>query len=127
MIDRVVIKPAKNIKHHFKTAKSTIEYYDQNGKLVSTADGKLRDRYPNTYVATRPEWSATTRRWKIDMAASELNELVERCGFQYERGPRKGDKIEKADIMDRYDAFFNHSRLRVLSAEGQTSLGKDVP
>lgn len=126
MLDRVVIKPARNIKSHFRTAKSTIEY-SKDGKVIDTVEGKSRERYPNTFVATRPDWSSSNRRWKISLDKDELNELVRRCKLSYEKGPKAGSLIETADIYDEYDPFFCHRRLKIVSQEGETSLLKDIP
>ena len=126
MSNRIIIKPAKNIKHHFQTAKNIIEYKDQYGNVMSTSNGELRDRYPNTLSSTRPIWSMGTHRWKISLGEDELNELVKKCKLTYERGSKQGQLIETADIFDERDPFFNHTKLRVISFEGQTSLLKDV-
>lgn len=126
MENRVVIKPVKNIKAHFKTAKARMEYTKENGE-TEINEGQLRDRYPNTYTGTRIEWSIAKKRWEISLGEDELNNLVKRSKLSYEHGPKKGTLIETADVYDPRDPFFNHKSLRVIGQEGQISLLKDVP
>lgn len=126
MEERIVIKPVKNIKAHFKTAKSSMQYIKENGE-TETRDGQLRDRYPNTYTGTRIQWSTGKKRWEISLTEEELDALVKRAKLQYEKGPKIGEMIETADIYDKKDPFFNHKELRLIGQEGQFSLLKNVP
>ena len=126
MEDRIVIKPVKNRKAHFTTAKSKIQYLNEDGSLKREMNAD-RDRYPKTVTITRPEWSRSRNRWNISLSAEELQELVKRSKLTYESGSKKGQLIEEADIMDPRDPFFNHKNLRLIGNEGQMALLKDVP
>jgi hypothetical protein len=132
MSEIVTIKPKKNSKRFFSTARQF--------QKVSEADGTTRDqeagayngeRFPNSRQMFRPYWSFSKRRWVMEGFSTnspELNTLAAKCKLKYPKGhPKVSQYIDEADLFDINDPFFNHINLFVRAKEGETTLDKSNP
>lgn len=123
----VIIKPTKNPKTHFVEAIHVMEKKN-GGQVLDTKTGKYSgSRFPGTIASKRIAWDSNRRKYAIDLEKEELDLLVVNCKFTHESGSKKGQLITEADPFDRYDPFFNHSRLTIKFIEGQQQLLLDNP
>lgn len=126
----VILKPRAG-SARFKQSKAASamsllqEVEDGTGRKNLEMQGAYTgERLPNTRGWRRPMFSSGKRRWLLikdngEPADAEwVNNLVVKCFFYHEHGPRKGEPIMHADLGNVDDPFFNHSQLDYLQEEG---------
>lgn len=129
MSEIVTIKPKKNSKKFFGTARQFQKVTEADGTVTDREAGAYGgERFPNSRQMFRPFWSMSKRRWVMEgfpVNSPELNKLAAKCKLKYPKGhPNQGKYIEEADLQDINDAFFNHINLFVRAKEGETTLDK---
>jgi hypothetical protein len=132
MSEIVIIKPKKNSKKFFSTARQFQKSVDSQGKTIEVEAGAFNgERFPNSRQMFRPVWSFSKRRWLIkgfETNSEELNKLVSKCKFKHPKNhPSQGKYIDEADVFDLNDPFFNHINLYVRAKEGEVTLDKSNP
>lgn len=135
MAELVTIKPkpgSRKIVSSTGNIQAVYTQNDNNGNLVSEKKTEyVSERFPKSKQMHRIPWSHNKRKWLLDgfpENCDELNKLVKDCKLQFEK-PHKnaGDYIEKADIYDYNDKFFNHRLCKIMSNEGEILLDKSFP
>jgi hypothetical protein len=128
--DTVIVKAKKTSKKTFTEATQYMHQLDREGQPTGEVvpGGKFSgERFPQTVQGFRPSWSMTKKQWLIQLEEEELQKLVSRVKFKYERGPDVGRYIASADRYDFDDPFFNHSELLTRFKEGEHTLLKGSP
>jgi len=131
MAKTVTIKPRKDSKKFYREAAQYQRVVGPDGMdtgEVRNAGAFKGERIPNTKQFFRPYFSKSMNKWVIgNLSEDELQEIVKSLRFTHINGPDKGRYIERADIHNVSDPFFNHPRLMVVAKEGELRLDKDQP
>lgn len=82
------------------------------------------DAFLGTHRPLTPKYNLNTMKWGFKGSLTDLKELVDKIQLRYERGDRKGQVIKSidVDINNRYDAFFDHSEMKVNLENGKAKL-----
>ncbi len=93
------------------------ENYQHNGAFKM-------DAFLGTSRPLTPRFNLNDHKWGFAGSDTDLKELVSKIQLRYETGDRRGRiiKPEDVDISNRYDAFFDHSEMKVNLENGKAKL-----
>ena len=128
-MDKQVIIQVKQNRAFFK------RFSPQQFNLREGQDPNKEDNYEHAgafkldaFLGTRrpltPKFNLNTGRWGFSGSETDLKDLVDKVQLRYEKGARRGQIIKSADvdIHNKYDAFFDHSEMRVILEDGKAKL-----
>lgn len=129
-MDKQVIIQVKPNKAFFKQFNPQIHNLKEAGLDVSneenyTHEGAFKQ---NAMLGTQrqlmPSFNLNTNKWNFKGSDTDLKSLVSKCQLRYESGDRKGSIIKPEDVdrNNKYDAFFDHSEMKVVLENGKAKL-----
>lgn len=120
-----VVKPRESASVFFKNAQVAKKEGISN-ELVDTGQKFNRGMAPKSTQVLKPRFTSHLGQFPIDITNDELKGFINELQWQYpDNHPRNGDIIQRANIKDANDPFFNHIELTL--KEGFATLDPELP
>ena len=114
-----IVRPRESASVFFKNAK--IFKKDANGEFQDTGTVFGKATAPKASQVFKPRWTSHINQFPFDLDNKELNDFIKSLMVQYPSGhSRDGDIIDRANIRDSNDPFFNSIELKLV--EGMATL-----